>query len=289
MFDKKKIKELVFASLVADAHSLGSHWIYDEKELQNLDINWDELNDARVLWHKGKVAGDFTHYGDHTLWLYEFLDAKESFDSDTYMKYWAEKMSSYDGYIDGSSRDTLDNIENKISPSGSSSSDLSIVGRIAPLLLVSKSKEEFLQIVEHFVKCTHNSDEAIRAAKFFATVVLEVLDGKTIEESIEAFKDKFGANIETYCNDAKASSSDDSFKSIRDFGPACDINGGFQGVVHLLYKYADIKELLIANAKAGGDSSARAMIATTVFMAQKNQNFDSFPASWLNIRAKVVR
>ena len=53
-------------------------------------------------------------------------------------------MKNYTGYIDGSSRNTVLNIENKVSPSGASSTDLSIVGRIAPLLKISKIKRSFL-------------------------------------------------------------------------------------------------------------------------------------------------
>ena len=39
-------------------------------------------------------------------------------------------MKSYKGYIDGT-RSTILNIEDNVTPSGSMSSDLSIVGRIA--------------------------------------------------------------------------------------------------------------------------------------------------------------
>jgi len=184
MFDEKKVKDLVLSSLVADAYSLGAHWIYDEKQLESLDINWQELNDAKSIWHKDKVAGDFTHYGDQTLWLYQFLEDKESFNASEYIKFWKNKIEIYNGYIDGATRDTLENIKNKISLPGSSSSDLSIIGRIAPLLLVSNTKEEFLENVEKFVTCTHNSSEAIVASKFFASLLLEVLSGKGIEEAI---------------------------------------------------------------------------------------------------------
>jgi len=287
MFDKKKVKELVLISLVADAYSLGSHWVYDEKELENLDIDWNELNDAKAIWHKGKKAGDFTHYGDQTLWLYEFLKDKDKFNADAYVEFWADKMKNYDGYVDAATRDSLENIKNNISPSGASSTDLSIVGRIAPLLLVSNSKKEFLQNVESFVKCTHNSDEAIKTAKFFASLLLEVLDGKDIKESILALKDKFDAKTEAYVDSGIASKSDDTIQAIREFGPSCDIDGGFEGVIHLLCKYDNLKEMLIANAKAGGDSSARAMIASIVFMAQKGQSIEQLPASWLKLNSFV--
>ena len=39
-----KIKDLVLTSLVTDAYCLGTHWIYDENQLINNDIRWEELN-----------------------------------------------------------------------------------------------------------------------------------------------------------------------------------------------------------------------------------------------------
>ncbi len=287
MFDEKKVKDLIISSLVSDSYSLGAHWIYDEKQLEALDINWEELNDAKALWHKGKIAGDFTHYGDQTLWLYQFLENKESFDASEYILFWKSKIEIYNGYIDGSTRDTLENIKNGITPSGSFSTDLSIIGRIAPLLLVSKTKEEFLKNVESFVTCTHNSNEAIVSSKFFASLLLEVLQGKEIKEAIIELKESFDTKIQSYIYSGIASKTDDTFEAIRAFGPACGIDGGFQGVIHLLCKYDNLKEMLINNAKAGGDSSARAMIASIIYMAQENKNITQFPSSWLNIKARI--
>ncbi len=288
MFDKRKVKDLVLSCLVADAYSLGAHWIYDEKQLKELEVDWNKLNDAKAIWHKEKKAGDFTHYGDQTLWLYEFLEDKESFDVNEYLEFWRSKIEVYNGYIDGATRETLENINDEVSPTGSSSTDLSIIGRIAPLLLVSNSKEDFLQNVQKFVTCTHNSNEAIVASKFFASLLLEVLDGKGIEESILSLKEKFDTKIQSYIYSGVASKTDDTFQTIRDFGPACDISGGFEGVIHLLCKYDNLKDLLICNARAGGDTSARAMIATMIFIAREDKSINEIPSDWLNIKARIV-
>jgi len=261
---------------------------YDEKQLESLDINWQELNDAKSIWHKDKVAGDFTHYGDQTLWLYQFVQGEETFDLDSYIDFWKSKMDIYNGYIDGATRETLENIEKGIIPTGSNSTDLSVIGRIAPLLLVSNSKEEFLENVEEFVTCTHNSNEAIVSSKFFASLLLEVLSGKGIEEAILGLKESFDTKIQAYIFSGIASKTDDTFDSIRGFGPACGIEGGFEGVIHLLCKYNNLKDMLICNARAGGDSSARAMLATIIFMAQENKKMSQIPASWLNIKATIV-
>ena len=146
MFDKRKARELVLASLIADSYCLGSHWIYDEKQLLALDTNWEELNKACSIWHKGKKAGEFTHYGDQINILYQYILDNDDFDLDKYVPYWKKRMEIYDGYLDSATKTTLDNLnQNKTIPCGSESTDLSIVGRIAPLLLVSNSKDEFLR------------------------------------------------------------------------------------------------------------------------------------------------
>ena len=284
MFEEK-IKDLVLSSLVVDSYCLGTHWIYDEKQLINNSIDWNVLNAPMAIWHKGKTAGDFTHYGDQTLWLYEFLKDKNSFDEDSFKDFWFKNMKTYTGYVDGASRNTVSNIEEKISPSGSSSTDLSIVGRIAPLLKVSKTKEEFLQNVEKFVKLTHNSKEAVKSADFFANLLLMVLEKNDIEKSIVQLKSSYDSYFQDMIQKGLDSKNSDTFKTIREFGPACDINGGFSGVIHLLCKYDNLKDMLISNSKAGGDTSARAMIASVILLA--NKQMSEIPKNWLNLKVKI--
>ena len=285
MFDRKKVKELILTSLVTDSYSLGAHWVYDEKQLNNKDINWEELNNPLSVWHKGKVAGEFTHYGDQTYWLYKFLEDKESFDENEYLKYWQDKIASYDGYIDGATRETLENIKNNVVPSGSNSTDLSIIGRITPLLLVSRTKEEFLENVEKFVKLTHNSNKVISASRFFANLLLESLEGNDIQATLKKLKEQSDTHIQGLISRGIDSKDENTFETIREFGPACDVEEGFSGIIHLLSKYSNLKDMLINNAKAGGDSSARGMIAAVVFMA--NQSINQIPKNWLAIKVVI--
>ena len=284
MFEEK-IKDLVLGSLVVDSYCLGTHWIYDEEQLKNNIINWDELNSPLAIWHKGKTAGDFTHYGDQTYWLYEFLKDKNSFDEKEYELFWFEKMKNYGGYIDGASRNTILNIENNLTPSGSDSSDLSIVGRIAPLLKVSKDSNEFLENVKKFVSITHNSSKALICSDFFARLLLLTLEKYDIDESINKLKNSYDSHFQMMIEKGLSSKNSDTFTTIRNFGPACDIDGGFSGVIHLLTKYTNLKDMIIENSKAGGDSSARAMIASIIFIAK--EDLSQLPQSWQNIKIKI--
>ncbi|MDZ7818638.1 MAG: ADP-ribosylglycohydrolase family protein [Aliarcobacter sp.] len=282
---EEKIKDLVLTSFVTDSYCLGTHWVYDETQLVNNDINWEDLNAPLAMWHKGKSVGDFTHYGDQTYWLYEFLKDKNSFDEKEYLDFWFEKMKTYTGYIDGATRDTISNIENSVVPSGANSHDLSVVGRITPLLKVSKTKEEFLQNVEKFVKLTHNSKIAIQSADFFANLLLLVLEKNEIEKSILQLKNSYDSHFQDMIEKGVNSKNSDTFETIRTFGPACDINSGFSGVIHLLCKYDNLKDMLMANSKAGGDSSARAMIASVILTA--NNDSIEIPKNWLNLNVTI--
>ena len=284
MFEEK-IKDLVLSSLVVDSYCLGTHWIYDEEQLINNSIDWNVLNAPMAIWHKGKTAGDFTHYGDQTLWLYEFLKDKNCFDEKEYLNFWFDKMKNYTGYIDGASRNTILNIENNLSPSGANSHDLSVVGRIVPLLKVSKTKEEFIQNVEKFVKLTHNSDKALQSADFFANLLILVLEKNDIEESINELKNSYDKFFQDMIEKGLNSKKSNTFDTIRKFGPACDIDGGFSGVIHLLCKYDNLKDMLVSNAKAGGDSSARAMIASAIMLT--NKHIDEIPNNWLNLKVNI--
>lgn len=285
MYDIKKEKELVLISLVADSYCLGSHWVYDEKTLASKNINWDLLNAPIALWHKGKVAGEFTHYGDQTLWLYEYLKDKDNFDDEQYAMFWYEKMHTYSGYIDSATKQSMQNIANGLYPSGSQSTDLSIVGRIAPLLKVSKDKNEFLKNVEKLTKITHNSSKALISARFFAKLLTMVMDGKDIQSSILFLKDELDSSFQNMIDKAILSINDDTYETIRNFGPACDVDGGFSSVIHLLCKYKNFSEMMINNAKVGGDTSSRAMIASIIFMATRP--ISQIPQQWLALKAKI--
>jgi len=253
MLKKEKIKKIILATLAADSYSLGAHWVYDEKQLKQLNINWDKLNAPNAMWHEGKRAGDLTHIGDQAYFLLEYLKNKDTFDELDYLDFWQNKMRVYEGYIDGATRETLENIDNK-KPIGSNSHDFSVIGRIAPLLYVSLDEESFVENVKKFVKMSHNNEQVLEAAEFFARLLFKGVSSKNA----------------------------DTFEQIREFGPACGIDEGFSGIIHLLCKYPDdLKELLVQNAKTGGDSSSRAMTATMIVVANSENN--NIPNDWLKI------
>ncbi len=281
MLRKEKINEIITATLVTDSYNLGSHWIYDEKQLKELPINWETLNTPQAMWHKGKKAGDLTHIGDQLHWINEFVQDKQVFDGSSYLKYWQDKMSTYDGYIDGATRETLANIADG-KEIGSGSDDFSVIARISPLLLVSKDEDDFVQNVQTFVKLSHNSSNVIESATFFARLLFRVSNGKNIEEEILSLKNDFNSFVNEGVAKGITSRDGNTFDTIRNFGPACGVEEGFSGIIHLITKYPNnLKELLVQNAKAGGDTSSRAMVSTMIIVS--NSSSDKIPKNWFDL------
>lgn len=277
---EEKIKDLLSSTLAVDSFCLGLHWIYDKDELDNLDIDWDNLNAPKSSYHKGKSKGDFTHYGDQIIILNNFLKDKDSFNVQEYTKYWRNEMNDFKGYMDGSTKDTIANIDNNMSmPCGSSSGDMSIVGRIIPLLKVSKTEKEFIQNVKIFAQATHNNIEVIEAINFFAMLLLEVLKENDIEKSILELQKISSKNIQDYINIGIKSKNEDTISFIRKIGSSCPSKFAFPSIIHLLLQEKQANDIFITNAKAGGDSSARAMVVAFLLVARDGGGI--IPKQWV--------
>jgi len=271
-----KTKNSILASLSCDAYSLGSHWVYDEEQLKTLAIDWETLNDAQSLWHKDKKAGDFTHYGDQTLFLLEYMSKNSAFNKEDFYSFWSDKMSSYDGYIDGATRNALEKL-------GCENNDLSICGRFAPLLINQKDKNSFLNSVNELVSITHNSELAKTAGQFFAELLWDSRETQNIKESMQKLKSSY-PTLSTWIDAGIDSKEKETFDTIRDFGPACGIDGGFAGAIHLLSLDEDFTTIMIKNAKSGGDSSARGMVVAMILATQNDFKMND---QWLHSINKI--
>lgn len=276
----EKILEIVLASFVADAYSLGAHWVYSQDEIKESPLDWNNLNSPISPWHTSKQKGEFTHYGDQMSWLYEYILKENEFNQENYIKIWKEHMDFYKGYKDSSTKDTLNNLKNNQElPCGAKSHDLSIIGRIPPLLLVCSDEKTFLKNVKDFVGLTHNSEEVLESADFFAKILWLVHLGNPIIQSITEVKDEYSQTIKNYVNDG-LNNPHDTLESIEEFGSACSVNGGFQGAIYILNKYDDdFKSAITMNAKAGGDSSSRGMIIAMLLVAAYGKKI--IPNNWI--------
>jgi ADP-ribosylglycohydrolase len=283
---KEKAKAMVMASFIADSLALGVHWIYNTHVIDKKFGRVEHfLKPERPTYHPTKDRGAFTHYGDQTLLLLKSVTECDGFNLSDFSARWLKMFENYDGYIDGATKGTLENLASAKSPSesGSGSDDLAGASRIAPLVYVYRHDlRKLITSVKTQTAFTHNNAQVIESAAFFSIIAYHTLAGATPVEAIEeAKKDEFNSEpFEKWIQMGLDSIDLDSRQAILDFGQMCETAAAFPGVIHLLAKYEnDLKRALVENIMAGGDSAGRGLLVGMVLGA--NLGMEAIPPEWL--------
>ena len=280
--NKDKLKGLMWGSLLGDAYTLGGHWIYDQDELANSKLTFNALNDPLSSYHPTKKAGDFTHYGDQSVWLLKHISQTKKYDAFAFAEVWQENMSSYTGYIDGASKSTLSNLNNGASfmGCGSESQDLSIIGRHAPIIFTLSNIDDIVDSVKFHTFLTHFTKEVLDASKYIVEVTLAMVYDLDVETTLKERAKYYGDMVEAEVNKAFEARDMNANDAIKLLGQACGVKGGLASTVYLLLNYHDDFEgLLKANVLAGGDSASRGMVAGMVMGAR--YGFEAIKPSWI--------
>jgi ADP-ribosylglycohydrolase len=291
------IKDAIVAAFTADALSLGVHWVYDISEIEaKYGRLTSMVKPELALYHKPKQKGEFTHYGDQMMVLLESVTESSGFNLIHFSSTWQKMFQSYDGYMDHATKETMQNFNSGKKPdeSGSLSLDLSGASRIAPLALYyGEDVIGFIDAARAQTAMTHHQMKVSACAELFARVSVMVLKGinpiDAFDKALNEMRD--AAEIQQMVKAGLESRSDNTREAIGKFGQECSVQAALPSTIHLIAKYEDnLREALIENIMAGGDSSARGMLAG--FILGCWQGLETLPGQWLDDMAayeKIVR
>ncbi len=118
----ERCRNMILGALVADAATMGLHWIYDQERIREVAPESPEFTkpDAAhysgvpaYFAHEARTAGDFSQYGEQAALMLSTLAGSEGvFDPITFAEHFRSHFGyggAYVGYIDHATRDTLDN------------------------------------------------------------------------------------------------------------------------------------------------------------------------------------
>jgi len=267
---KNRLQAALWGAFYGDAYALGAHWLYDTHQISKSQFDSKTFNDPLSDYHPGKKAGDFTHYGDQMLWLLDAIAHDEAFSIQNFSTAWRAKMSDYSGYVDGASKHTLDALaEGKGSLGcGSSSHDLSVVGRMMPLVYAyHNDMDKMMEYVKLHTVFTHMTKELVESAAYFNELIMAVSMGADVARSIEEIALAYSETIQKWVQEGVAKAESESVEAIKVLGQSCSVEGGFAAVIYLLVRFSDFQEAMEANVLAGGDSAARGMLVGAVLAA----------------------
>lgn len=281
-----KRQAAVLGAFVADALSLGVHWVYNTGVIDKKFGRVERYYDPLTSFHKGKKAGDFTHYGDQMLVLLETLDKEKGFDATRFAQSWRDFFSDYTGYFDKATKATLENMDNgrDLTQSASASDDLAGASRMAPLVGVyGDNLNQLVRAARSQTAITHGDERVIASADFFARTIFAILNGKEPVPAMEAaLNEQFAeSEIAPLVRMGLQSKDRDTRETIAEFGQMCSVEVGLPGAVHLVARHSgDFKTAMVENVMAGGDSSARGMLAGMVLAAA--HGMDAIPDEWIS-------
>ena len=280
----KNRKAAVVGAFVADALSLGVHWVYNTGVIDKKFGRVEQYYDPLTSYHTGKKAGDFTHYGDQMLVLLESVSSGSGFDAHQFAQTWRTFFTDYGGYFDKATKATLANMDagKKLTESGSDSDDLAGASRLAALVSVYHDDlEQLTHAARAQTAITHNHERVILSADFFARSVFAVLGGQPPTAAMEGTLNVhfYNSSIASLVSLGLESRDRDTRETIAEFGQMCSVEAGLPGAIHIIARYADdFKTAMVENVMAGGDSSARGILAGMVLGAA--HGMAAIPDAW---------
>jgi len=279
--NQERKEALLWGSFIADALSLGAHWVYDTNVIKNEIKDLRNYHNPISKYHPTKKAGDFTHYGDMSLFLLSFIKdydfSKSTLEKDI-SNQWSEFISSYNGYLDHGTKESIKNYKNDMIPSGQINiSDLSPSSRIAPFIykFIDKSSKlkEYVLIQ---TKMTHNTALSISSTILMIDIIQDIFNDLTPSEAIQnRLKDDTIKELHPYIEVAIKSvdSQKDDMKAIKEFGASCIIDDALASSLFFILKYEnDFEKALISNIACGGDNSSRSMFIGLVLASYLGKN-----------------
>jgi ADP-ribosylglycohydrolase len=119
---QSRARNMILGALVADAATMGLHWIYDQDRIRSIAPDVPEFvgpdpahfdGVPAFFAHEGRASGEQSQYGDQALVMARALAANGGrYDPMIYASHFRAHFGyggKYVGYIDGATRDSLDN------------------------------------------------------------------------------------------------------------------------------------------------------------------------------------
>ena len=290
----------ILGALVADAASLGLHWIYDTKRLADIGsrgepvfLEPDEENyrDCKGFFaHGARPLGAFSQYGECcALMLRQLAGAGGRFQRVTYQGLYRKHFGAggpYVGYIDKPTRGTLlrlmphEDPATYPQPSGVDDDQLPAFSCLPPIVVAAsrcgRDEASVWDEVEHVVRVTNNNDRAVDAARAAALLLLALLRGETRAAAIETAAGRADEDLAARMREAVAGDKLDAVAAAGKFGAACHVEQGLPVICHILAHTSSYREAVVANILAGGDSCGRAVVLGAAFGV-----IDVVPLGWM--------
>ncbi|KAG7381013.1 hypothetical protein PHYPSEUDO_006530 [Phytophthora pseudosyringae] len=288
---KQRALAAVAGGFVADAATMGLHWIYDGDKMKQLAAAHGsagpEFYEPPSCPFYSYESGALSPYGDEILPLLQDVAERGAFVPEEFAMASYRAAKVYTGRLNSVFKEMVvkGDAGNKYPDLASPSKDLH--GGIKAPILVARYFEDtplLLQKTREAARVHEIGAEAEDAAVATALLIQEVVKGVSVPNAIKALTSNEAvsadtrASVQEVLDAVGAKTFPDATAAVAHFGKPCSLPGVLQGSVFVLLTSNGYVEALRANMLAGGDNCSRAIVIGAVAAAA--QGSDAIPAEW---------
>jgi len=282
---------MLLGTFVADAASLGLHWLYDPSRIDKIAtargsaafIPPDLGNFAGVAGyfaHGARRNGQLTQYGEVLHLAVRSLLAEGRFDPSAYRSAFAAHFGAggaFTGYIDRPTRGALANIAAEADTTGIDDDQLPAIATLPALVAAGHADQ---------ARAAREITNINTTAELYAgpsTALLQaILSGASVAEALSTATETADPQIRAGLQAAISTDESNSTLYGEVTGRACHLPMAIPLIWHILSRSTSYAEAVERNIRAGGDSAGRALLLGAAMGAAHGLGTPSgMPLAWI--------
>ncbi|KAF4142599.1 ADP-ribosylglycohydrolase [Phytophthora infestans] len=288
---KQRALAAVTGGFVADAATMGLHWIYDGVKMEELAATrgsaGPEFFEPPSCPFYSYQSGALSPYGDEIFPLLQDVAERGEFVPEEFAMVSCRVAKAYTGRLNSVFKEMVvkGDAGKRYPELASPSKDLH--GGIKAPILAARYFQDTTVLVQKTREAAHVHEigaEAENAAVAMALLMQQVIQGTSVPDAIraltsdEAISADTRASVQQVIDAVEAKRFLDATAAVAHYGKPCSLPGVLQGSVFILLTSGGYVDALRANMLAGGDNCSRAIVIGAVAAAA--QGGDTIPAEW---------
>ena len=293
-----RARAAVMGAAVADAATMGFHWLYDQARIAEVAgdapefraPNKADFQDKGYFAHGGKTPGEPSHYGAQMMAMATALSAADRYSAEAYaavFRDWFDHGGRWVGYIDRPTRATLlamaaaEAAEKPITTCGADDAQLPAISKLPVLVARHHDDAALPEMVESAVRLTNDRDDSVAwgqaTARMIAAAVKRASPADAVAAARDGATDQIAQQIDT-AHDMKASTTAEVATA---HALHCQLDVAFPVLIHAILTADRFEDAIRANILAGGDNCGRAIpIGAVLGACFAGDPAKGTPAAW---------
>ncbi|MFT4728719.1 MAG: ADP-ribosylglycohydrolase [Granulosicoccus sp.] len=259
-------------ALVADAASMGLHWLYDQDQIQALQATGDIIfrhpdfsvyeNRKAFFAHSARRSGQLSHYGESARIVGQLALEGQYTPQNHQQAFMASfgPCGSYVGYADRPTKSLIARIitdgEHLLENSGIEDDQLPALC-VLPGLFAANAQ---VTLIEQAATVISTHSHVNTAAKVILNCLNAIAEGESLPNALEISARTADPELASKLSEALNWSEYQPLAVSKHFGMACKVHQGLPVVWHLLKHVTEFEGAVRDNTLCGGDSCGRAMV-----------------------------